>query len=432
MSQRILVVDDDPTVNEVVRRYLEQAGFAVTTAGNGLNAVELALGDPPDLVVSLRPDGAAGEDVVIPLPDALLVLAIAAGCSLLVTGAGVLMLRAVRRRSLTLSLAVLVAVAHATLIVSALATAGAMFLSGHDLAVLLGVVVVAGPAGLAVALLLGRALVRSSAALGAAVSGLGQELYEGPDRLLGAELTELDRHLAAADARLQECLRRERALEAGRRELVSWMSHDLRTPLAGLRVLSDALLDGVVEDRVTLERYVRGISRETERLTGMVEDLFQMSSINASVPLVLQPVAVAEVLSDAAASARPVAVASGVRLTAVAPDAALVVQASLPELGRVLRNVPANAIRHTPAAGTVALRAERAGDDVVLEVADACGGIPLGDLPRLFEVAFRGSAARTPGDVGAGLGLAIARGLVEAHGGTGAGGRPELPRDHQS
>jgi signal transduction histidine kinase len=97
-----------------------------------------------------------------------------------------------------------------------------------------------------------------------------------------------------------------------------------------------------------------------------------------------------------------------------------VVLGSDPELARVVRNLVSNAIRHTPPDGTVAIQLGVDGADAVLAVDDGCGGIPDGELGRVFDVAFRGSAARTPSpsseeQVGGGLGLAIAKGLVEAH-----------------
>lgn len=121
-------------------------------------------------------------------------------------------------------------------------------------------------------------------------------------------------------------------------------------------------------------------------------------------------------LSDAVASAAPVAAAKGVRLVGTAQDDLPPVRGSVPELGRVMRNLLSNAIRHTPEDGVVHVRAHGRDGSAWVEVADACGGIPSEDLPRVFDVAFRGTASRTPGDDGgAGLGLAIARGLVEAH-----------------
>jgi signal transduction histidine kinase len=122
-----------------------------------------------------------------------------------------------------------------------------------------------------------------------------------------------------------------------------------------------------------------------------------------------------DVISEAVAAEGPVAARKGVHLEANA-EAWPVVLGSDPELARVIRNLLSNAIRHTPADGTVAVHVDAEADRAVVRVDDACGGIPDNELDRVFDVAFRGSAARTPsGDGGAGLGLAIARGLVEAH-----------------
>jgi signal transduction histidine kinase len=350
------------------------------------------------------------------IPDPLAVALIAGGCALAVAVAGLLLLRVLRRRSLVLSLTVVALVSVGAVLAGALGAAQAMFLSQHDFGVLLIVVVVAGSVGVATATVLGRAVVAGSRALGVAAAGIGDGGYTPAGAPLSAELATLDRQLAETSARLEASRTRERALEASRRELVAWVSHDLRTPLAGIRAMAEALEDGVVEDAETVERYHAGLRREADRLAAMVDDLFELSRINASaLQLSLQEVSLADVVSDALASATPVAAAKGVRLVGGASES-LVVEGSLPELGRVLRNLLSNAIRHTPADGVVSVQAGADEHSAYVEVVDACGGIPAEDLPRVFDVAFRGTAARTPDDEGgAGLGLAIARGLVEAH-----------------
>jgi len=149
-----------------------------------------------------------------------------------------------------------------------------------------------------------------------------------------------------------------------------------------------------------------------------VDDLFELSRINAGA-LRLHPstVPLGDVVSDAIASAAPLAASRRIRITA--PRSGWpVVTASEPELARVVGNLLMNSVRYTPADGTVHIEAGRDHDDVWLTVSDSCGGIPEADLPQVFDVAFRGSRARTPSDAaGGGLGLAIVRGLVEAHGG---------------
>lgn len=175
--------------------------------------------------------------------------------------------------------------------------------------------------------------------------------------------------------------------------------------------MSEALEDGVAPDP---DRYLRQIRTEVERLNGMVGDLFELSRIHAGT---LSPhrsrISVYDVIGDALAGAAPLAREHGVRLVGERV-AAVPVEADGKEISRVLDNLLVNAIRRTPADGTVAVAAERSPDGVVVSVTDACGGIPEEDLPRVFDTGWRGTHARTPPS-GAGLGLAIVRGIVEAH-----------------
>ncbi|MGZ6793152.1 MAG: sensor histidine kinase, partial [Mycobacteriales bacterium] len=315
------------------------------------------------------------------IPDSLAVVGIALGCALAVALLGLLVLRALRHRSLVLSLTVVALVSVGAVLAGALGTAQAMFLSSHDFRVLVLVTVAAGSVGVATAVVLGRAVVAGSRALGVAAAGIGDGGYPGAAGPLSSELAGLDRQLAETSARLELSRTRERALESSRRELVAWVSHDLRTPLAGIRAMAEALEDGVVTDTETVDRYHAGLRREADRLAGMVDDLFELSRINASaLQLSLQEVSLADVVSDALASATPVAAAKGVRLVGGASQAMPVVEGSLPELGRVLRNLLSNAIRHTPADGVVSIQAGADETSAYVEVVDACGGIPADDL----------------------------------------------------
>ncbi|PPS72070.1 sensor histidine kinase [Streptomyces sp. MH60] len=325
---------------------------------------------------------------------------------------GAAVLRLIRRRSLTASLAVVAAVAVLAMLAGTLAVAWAMFLSPHDLSVVTTVVAMAAVVSLATALLLGRWVVARSRELAAAARSFGDEGdYAAPTTPATAELDALSRELAATSARLARSRERERALETSRRELVAWISHDLRTPLAGLRAMSEALEDGVAADP---DRYLRQIRAEVERLNDMVGDLFELSCIHAGT-LVLSPARISlyDLVGDALAGADPLARRQGVRLVGDAV-AAVPVEVDGKEMSRVLGNLLVNAIRRTPADGTVAVAAERFADGVVVSVTDGCGGIPEEDLPRVFDTGWRGTHARTP-PAGAGLGLAIVRGIVEAH-----------------
>ncbi|WP_394614002.1 sensor histidine kinase [Lentzea sp. JNUCC 0626] len=205
----------------------------------------------------------------------------------------------------------------------------------------------------------------------------------------------------------------EREAEAARRQLVAWISHDLRTPLAGIRAMTEALEDGVVSEPGEVAVYAKQIALEADHLAKLVDDLFQLSRITAgALNLSMHDVRLADVVSDVVAASRPVAALKGVSLRADAREWP-VVRGSDPELMRVVRNLVSNAIGYTPEGGTVSVQVDVDGPDAVVRVADTCGGIPEDVLPHVFDVGFRGTAARNPS--GAGLGLSIARGLVEAH-----------------
>lgn len=335
----------------------------------------------------------------------------AGGAGLL--GAGTLWL--LRRRSLTSSLTVVAAVAVTAMLAGTLAVAQAMFLSAHDLTVVTTVVAMAAVVSLATALVLGRWVVAGSRELTLAARSFGDGGdFTAPHGPATAELAALSRELEATSAKLAESRERERALESSRRELVAWISHDLRTPLAGLRAMSEALEDGVATDP---GRYLRQIRTEVERLNDMVGDLFELSRIHAgALALSTSRMSVYDLVGDALAGVYPLAHEHGVRLVGGRVEQ-VPVEVDGKEMSRVLGNLLVNAIRRTPTDGTVMVAAERLADGVVLSVSDGCGGIPEEDLPRVFDTGWRGTHARTP-PAGAGLGLAIVRGIVEAHQGS--------------
>ncbi|WUK32503.1 HAMP domain-containing histidine kinase [Streptomyces sp. NBC_00370] len=330
---------------------------------------------------------------------------------------GAVALRLLRDRSVTVGLTVVAAVAVTAMLAGTLGVAQAMFLSRHDLSVVTTVTAMAAAVSLATALLLGRWVVARSRDLALAARSFGDGgSFDAPGGPATAELTELSRELAATSAKLAVSRERERALETSRRELVAWISHDLRTPLAGLRAMSEALEDGVVPDQA---RYFRQISAEVARLDSMVGDLFELSRIHAG-SLALTPTRMSayDLVGEALAGADPVAREHGVRLVGADVEA-VPIEVDGKEMTRVLANLLINAIHRTPADGTVAVAAELRAGSVVLSVTDGCGGIPAEDLARVFDTGWRGTEARTPPG-GAGLGLAIVRGIVEAHAGRAA------------
>jgi signal transduction histidine kinase len=215
-----------------------------------------------------------------------------------------------------------------------------------------------------------------------------------------------------------------RLLQA-RRELVVAVSHELRTPVATVRAYLDSALDRPPEapgaPPPALRHDLGIMARETERLQRLIEDLFVLSRAEAGrLPLTLEPVDAGALLNGCAAAAAPLAWARGrVEVLAEAPATPVWARADAGRLEQVVRNLVANAVRHTPPGGLVLLTAAPAGEDVVVQVKDTGEGIPAEDLPRIWERFYRGDAARErdAGAGGAGLGLALVKELVEAMGG---------------
>ncbi len=352
----------------------------------------------------------------MPWADLAVVVQLTAGCAVAALVAGWLLLRLLRGRSVLAHLLVTSCAALATVAGAVLLTTRAMFLSDHDSHVVLVVSGLAVVSAAGVSLVLARSLRGAGRSLAASAVLVGGPAYGGAPAMPTGELGTVARALDDAHLRLERAQAVVRATEHSRRQLVAGMSHDLRTPLTGMRAMVESLEDGVVTDPDTVQRYHRQLGVEVERLAQMVSDLFELSRVEGPMRLHLERVAAGDLLAEALASADPVARVKGVRLVGETRSD-LPVRVDPDEFGRVMRNLLLNAIRHTPSDGTIAVSAGGAGDDLVrFTVADGCGGIPEDDLPRLFESAFRGSAARTAADgQGGGFGLAIARGIVEAH-----------------
>jgi signal transduction histidine kinase len=344
--------------------------------------------------------------------EALASLAVLTG----VTVATAFGLRALGRRSRSLRGQV-VAAALAAIAVGALAAvalARLMVLNGGELRTVLGML--AFTAAFAVLLLWVATvpLARDVRTLEATVRRIEQG-----DRDVRTELHRSDElgHVAKAldelTARLDRLERERAGVEAERRALLSSISHDLRTPLAALRAALEALVDGVAPDP---GRYLRSMQRDVEALTALVEDLFLLARLEAGrVDLHAEPVDLAELADEAVLSLAPVASASGVqvRLEAATP---VLARGNAVALGRVIRNLLDNAVRHAPPGSAVVVTVGADGPPFV-RVVDEGPGFPPGFEDRAFDQFTRADPSRSRTSGGAGLGLAIARGLVEAHGG---------------
>lgn len=359
--------------------------------------------------------------------DMLTIVAITAGVCLGIALLGAVVLRLVRPRSLGWSIVVAALVPLLAVTASVVLNIQLMFISVHDSTAVSVALACASLIGVVLSFWLGRRIAHGSRDLTSAMRDLGSPT--GPraaERTLTrdaqpGEMASLADELEATRDRLARAQQRASALEDSRRELVAFLSHDLRTPLAGLRALAEGLEDGVVEDRPEALRQMR---QTVDRMTGLVGDLFELSRLH-SAPATRPParamVSLVELTNDVtgelAAHARRRDVT--LRLDVAGGDDRLAVRGSGDELARALTNLVGNAVRHTPPGGTVVVSAARAEDGRIdVAVVDGCGGIPAPDLERVFDVGWRAAPERDATDAGAGLGLAIAKGVIEAHAGS--------------
>ncbi len=359
---------------------------------------------------------------MIPLPELGEIVAISLLCAIGVWVVGLAVLRLARRTSVGVQLGIVVAGTVASVATGTVVAAQAMLLSPHDLTAICWIVGASGAASLGVAVLLGRGIARSGQRLGSLVRALGDgtELPAGEHPADSAEFGRLSDELAATSRRLDAARVEVAAMESSRRELIAWISHDLRTPLAGLRAMSEALEDGLAEDPV---RYHHQMRSQVDRLSAMVDDLFELSKIRSgTVALAMEPVPLDDLVSDGVAELGHLARSRAITLVSAHRAGASVV-GDARELARVVGNLLMNAIQHSPPGSEIAVSTERATDrEVVLTIQDAGGGIPEEHLTKVFEAGWRAEPARTPDpewgeSAGAGLGLAIVQGIVQAHSG---------------
>jgi signal transduction histidine kinase len=347
------------------------------------------------------------------------VVALAAGAALVLSLLGLVVTHHLGQRPLSVYLWVAALTTVLGIVTGTVLAGWRMFLSPKDERTVIVVLVAAATVGGLTAIVLARTLRQGIGTVSRLASSLGQRPHAPAAPVPTLELSNLASQLQEVGEQLHESIVRERSLDASRRELVAWISHDLRTPLAGIQALTEALEDGIVTDPETVSRYYRTIGSEVARLDGMVDDLFRLSRIHSGLlNLNLELVSLNDVVADALTLVRPMAKAKGVRVVGQVEEGSAKVRLSTTESLRILRNLLENALRHTPAGGEVSLRAHVTDDETVMTVRDGCGGIAEADLARVFELGFRGDAARSPEpDKRAGLGLAIAQGLVQAHGG---------------
>jgi signal transduction histidine kinase len=319
---------------------------------------------------------------------------------------------------LALKLAIVCAIGPVVAAINIYYTAEAMLIKQSDLGLLILLLVFSSGVAIAFATALARSLATRIARLAQAAQALGIDasLVRVPES--EDEIGMLGRSLNRLADRLHESDRRRGDMEQERRMLLAAISHDLRTPLTSLRAVIDALDDGIIQDQQTAARYLGNSRQQVRQLERLIDDLFELARLEAGAQeLDRAAVTVAAIVEEVVESARVHAETLAIALTASFEEnlPSLFVDAS--RLGRALLNVVGNALHYTHPNGAVTVSACRQGAFVTISVRDTGTGIAAGDLPYVFDSFYRGEKSRSRQHGGAGLGLAIARALVEAHGG---------------
>jgi signal transduction histidine kinase len=301
-------------------------------------------------------------------------------------------------------------------------TAKLMFINPHDLGLTTALLIFGGVMAIAFGLFVANALTDSIRELSGAAERLARGDLNTRLKTQGNdELAELAKTFNWMAESLQEVDQQKRELDRTRRNLVAWVSHDLRTPLTSIRAMVEALADGVVTDPETTARYLNDTRTEIQHLSRLINDLFELAQLDVGrLQLSREITSLRDLLSDTFSSMSVQArehqvtlkfdVTGDIDPVYIAPD----------KIQRVLYNLVGNAVRYSSEGSEVTLSAHPANGLVQVEVHNTGVSIPASDLPHIFENFYRGEASRMQsqdGHRGAGLGLAIARGFVEAHGG---------------
>lgn len=298
-------------------------------------------------------------------------------------------------------------------------TARLMFASQHDL--LLATVLLVYAAG--IAMVLGYFL---SADLAERIRTLARAARQVAAGFLNVRVPVTGRDEVAAlahtfnemAAQLEGAARQQRELDVLRRDLIAWAGHDLRTPLASVRAIVEALADDMVDDPSERARYLRTAQRDIQSLSVLIDDLFELAQLDAGgLKLEVHPASIADLISDTLESFSAMAREQGITLRGAAAANVDPVELDTAKIGRVLANLLGNALRHTPHGGVVEVRAWPETGEVRVSVTDSGAGIRPEDLPHVFERFYRGEKSRSRASGGSGLGLAIAEGIITAHGG---------------
>jgi signal transduction histidine kinase len=342
------------------------------------------------------------------------------GCSAAVAALAVVVLRIVRRRTMSTQLLIVACAGTAAMAASVLAISMEMYISDHDLTVLVVVIAVSLVLALMVAWIVARTARASFDRFSATLERVGGGAVVDAEPSGWGEIDELSAQLAAVSQKVEAARAELEQLDSARRRFFAWISHDLRTPLTAVRALAETIEEGAAD---APERFASEVRAQVETMSRMVDDLFELSKLTSgAVQLRTEQIGLRDVVSDAVADVRLAADGRGLRIVERGVDGQ-VLWADPHQLGRIIVNLLANAIRHAPPGSDIVISAtEPDRGRLVLGILDQGAGVAVEDLDRMFDVGWRADPARASStddlvSSGAGLGLSIARGLARAHGG---------------
>jgi signal transduction histidine kinase len=319
--------------------------------------------------------------------------------------------------SLSRQLALTAAIVVTPVLIALVVVGWLMVVSDHAAVLVALIVLGAGAIAVVVSKLVAEGMLRDVESIRDGLRAVGRgERDVRIETAVDDELSELAHEANAMIERLSAEETARDHSEAARRSLVAAVSHDLRTPITSLRLLADAVADDIV-DGETRQAYLARMRIHIDALSALIDDLFELSRLEAGdIGWTLERVPLGELVGETVEAMRVQAEAKGVAVSAEIPAALLPARANPEKVQRVLFNLIQNAIRHTPADGSVVVRAEPVADRIEVEVADSGDGIAPDEREHVFTAFYRGETSRT--SEGAGLGLAVSRAIVEAHGGS--------------
>jgi signal transduction histidine kinase len=298
-------------------------------------------------------------------------------------------------------------------------TASLMFTDQHDLILGTVLLIFAGAIAMALGYLLSSSFLDRIQSLDQAANKIaGGHLsfrvpVEGKDELAGLAHTFND-----MASQLEETAKKRKELESLRRELIAWIGHDLQTPLTSISAIIEALADGMVQDSETEQRYFNTARKNISSLSHLIDDMFQMAQIDTGgLELNIESVSILDLISDSLESFTELAIRREISLHGSVSDDLGEVQIDARRINRVINNLIDNAIKHTPNQGSVEVRANAADQGILVDVIDSGEGISENDLPYIFDLFYRGDISRRSSISGTGIGLAISKGIIDAHGG---------------